>query len=95
MKSLRPTNKRPGHASLPMRERGLKYQQPLLRWVNYKSLPMRERGLKYRAISIRHLYAVAPYAGAWIEIDLARQELNRLNVAPYAGAWIEMSAVIA
>ena len=35
--------------------------------------------------------AVAPFAGAWIEIKLqARMSQKGAAVAPFAGAWIEM-----
>ena len=34
--------------------------------------------------------AVAPYAGAWIEIRLRQTSAALTRVAPYAGAWIEM-----
>ena len=34
--------------------------------------------------------AVAPYAGAWIEISHVQVPRYRLLVAPYAGAWIEI-----
>ena len=33
--------------SLPMRERGLKYERDARGGTRYTSLPMRERGLKY------------------------------------------------
>ena len=33
---------------------------------------------------------VAPYAGAWIEIDCPIAEELQAKVAPYAGAWIEI-----
>ncbi len=36
---------------------------------------------------------VAPYAGAWIEIEIAGIALETENVAPYAGAWIEMRRI--
>ena len=36
--------------------------------------------------------AVAPYAGAWIEIYRSARELVTVQVAPYAGAWIEIPA---
>ena len=58
-----------GAWSLPMRERGLKWKH----WEQFngqqESLPMRERGLKYWPV-LAHLgeQAVAPHAGAWIEI---------------------------
>ncbi|PGQ89927.1 hypothetical protein COA26_04660 [Bacillus cereus] len=33
---------------------------------------------------------VAPYIGAWIEIQTANGQGMALPVAPYIGAWIEM-----
>ena len=33
---------------------------------------------------------VAPHAGAWIEIIIARNGFFQCRVAPHAGAWIEM-----
>ena len=38
-------------------------------------------------------FAVAPYAGAWIEIFSCNIISTSFVVAPYAGAWIEMSAI--
>jgi len=35
--------------------------------------------------------AVAPLAGAWIEILAGRRRLHQSPVAPLAGAWIEIS----
>ncbi len=35
-------------------------------------------------------FAVAPYAGAWIEIPIATYLSMASPVAPYAGAWIEI-----
>ena len=42
----------------------------------------------------RPLYSwpVAPYAGAWIEIDAIESYSNIAQVAPYAGAWIEINS---
>ena len=37
--------------------------------------------------------AVAPYAGAWIEIVNKEEKGYGLEVAPYAGAWIEIITV--
>ena len=37
--------------------------------------------------------AVAPLAGAWIEIYQFNKHFLRLSVAPLAGAWIEMAFV--
>ena len=33
---------------------------------------------------------VAPFAGAWIEIQIFQQLRRRKTVAPFAGAWIEI-----
>ena len=55
------------------------------------SLPSRERGLKSLSpCSFSDSYRVAPFAGAWIEIQpyLGRQKFG--TVAPFAGAWIEI-----
>ena len=55
------------------------------------SLPSRERGLKYHTGFIpTALNEVAPFAGAWIEIDLISYDLIEDDVAPFAGAWIEI-----
>ena len=37
------------------------------------------------------MFAVAPSAGAWIEIITDKQKLDLTNVAPSAGAWIEIA----
>ena len=34
--------------------------------------------------------AVAPFAGAWIEIRDASETVTSMVVAPFAGAWIEI-----
>ena len=40
--------------------------------------------------------AVAPFAGAWIEIQVVYPQNTDPTVAPFAGAWIEIAmAVIA
>ena len=57
------------------------------------SLPMRERGLKFlNAIAVL-IRAVAPHAGAWIEIDFTQPGRKSRSVAPHAGAWIEICQV--
>ena len=38
------------------------------------------------------IFAVAPFAGAWIEIRNDKDICNGSNVAPFAGAWIEMTS---
>ena len=55
--------------SLPMRERGLKCSYAEKRIGKKQSLPMRERGLKFMPQEDgRENGAVAPHAGAWIEM---------------------------
>ena len=57
------------------------------------SLPSRERGLKFKYFSAKSfLPAVAPFAGAWIEILAYIKMRTVKTVAPFAGAWIEISA---
>ena len=36
------------------------------------------------------MFAVAPHAGAWIEILIITQMIMAQIVAPHAGAWIEI-----
>ena len=36
---------------------------------------------------------VAPFAGAWIEIDITFAANIEYVVAPFAGAWIEMELI--
>ena len=36
------------------------------------------------------IFDVAPFAGAWIEINSTDGILGDINVAPFAGAWIEI-----
>ena len=40
------------------------------------------------------VYPVAPFAGAWIEINLINQQIYAVIVAPFAGAWIEIPCVL-
>ena len=55
------------------------------------SLPSRERGLKFENLRVpTRNTAVAPLAGAWIEICEQIADLNEYSVAPLAGAWIEI-----
>ena len=56
--------------SLPSRERGLKYIPRIARVVTIRSLPSRERGLKSEhQLDQLPESLVAPFAGAWIEIE--------------------------
>ncbi len=56
--------------SLPSRERGLKYETVIVSIHAQVSLPSRERGLKFSWYNVKKLLGgVAPFAGAWIEIQ--------------------------
>ena len=37
-----------------------------------------------------HVFAVAPHAGAWIEMQMQNEAIKATVVAPHAGAWIEI-----
>ena len=37
------------------------------------------------------IIAVAPFAGAWIEIPNVVNTVDAFDVAPFAGAWIEIT----
>ena len=55
------------------------------------SLPLRERGLKSLfPYSASAPLIVAPFAGAWIEIQRHNTPPAIRRVAPFAGAWIEI-----
>ena len=83
-----------GCSSLPSRERGLKSVSTVAFSFSRLSLPSRERGLKSYALSDRYLtYAVAPFAGAWIEIGVPVARFPCFYVAPFAGAWIEICPI--
>ena len=59
--------------SLPSRECGLKYTEKNDVWERMESLPSRECGLKYTVLQILlYSYNVTPFAGVWIEIEVAR-----------------------
>ena len=61
--------------SLPMWERGLKYDPGDGSEIPLESLPMWERGLKCNAIEyLRNGTVVAPHVGAWIEIPIKPDE---------------------
>ena len=56
-----------------MRERGLKSFESGVIVIKHWSLPVRERGFKLVGLMrLRGEHAVAPRAGAWIEMYLAR-----------------------
>ena len=41
-----------------------------------------------------HVFAVAPHAGAWIEIIFEASLQRAQEVAPHAGAWIEIPNLV-
>ena len=79
-------------ASLPSRERGLKFIKNTFGIKFDRSLPSRERGLKWFVYAAKITgEVVAPFAGAWIEIkDIQPLTLTK-NRRSLRGAWIEMS----
>ena len=77
--------------SLPSRERGLKCNKSVSGVVGLVSLPSRERGLKlWNVLNLSYVRRVAPFAGAWIEMQEQVLYTPYLAVAPFAGAWIEI-----
>ena len=77
--------------SHPSRVRGLKYCLLQIPLKFAKSHPSRVRGLKFRS---RRSYfcdgSVAPFTGAWIEIERQVEREKMTEVAPFTGAWIEI-----
>ena len=64
-------------SSLPSRERGLKFQSFRLLVPLLVSLPSRERGLKLKKSKGRtRKQIVAPFTGAWIEIDTGLPQIR-------------------
>ena len=60
------------------------------------SLPTWERGLKSTLGSTAAPPPfVAPYMGAWMEINSGNHQSQYTPVAPYMGAWIEMCVIAA
>ena len=77
--------------SLRSPERGLKSVISCSEYVPEVSLRSPERGLKFVIVLICFIcYAVAPFAGAWIEILKPSPFAIVSAVAPFAGAWIEI-----
>ena len=66
-------------------------QKDLADCFGIPSLPSRERGLKsFYLDEVLPGDTVAPFAGAWIEIEVYTTPKPGLVVAPFAGAWIEI-----
>ena len=49
----------------------------------------------YDVVNYHEKKAVAPLAGAWIEIKIGRGDFKMAIVAPLAGAWIEIFCLLA
>ena len=61
-----------------------------------KSLPSRGRGLKlFDSSHSESIAVVAPFTGAWIEINLLFSQEETVPVAPFTGAWIEIQTLLA
>ena len=70
--------------------RGLKSLEYDVGGTDEPSHPTRVRGLKLcQRVNLRKLW-VAPYTGAWIEIEFNKGISEMNSVAPYTGAWIEI-----
>ena len=70
LKSYRFDEAKAEDMSLPSRERGLKLHSHSFMPSHRLSLPSRERGLKwYMETEFGLIRSVAPFAGAWIEIQ--------------------------
>ena len=79
------------YMSLRSSERGLKYKRNPLKHPRITSLRSSERGLKFKTMNtVNTKFTVAPFVGAWIEINVDRLHLAKLCVAPFVGAWIEI-----
>ena len=78
--------------SLPLWERGLKLSTHMSCHGTPESLPLWERGLKCPCLGMRSRpLCVAPFVGAWIEIEAIDQSIFLSFVAPFVGAWIEIT----
>lgn len=62
-------------------------KKPVLFWYYYSSKD-------YLKVKDLVIFAVAPHAGAWIEIVLPSAVMPEMVVAPHAGAWIAISAAM-
>gem|GEM_PF-172715 len=70
-------------ASLPSRERGLKFVAVGAQTNSFASLPSRERGLKFlQGRSCARSLRVAPFAEAWIEMRYTRLPRRRVMSLP-------------
>ena len=81
------------YESLPLRERGLKYEnlQRMGIW-EVSSLPLRERGLKLSTAQFINLlvYQSLPLRERGLKSLCYEHHLGNYSVAPLAGAWVEI-----
>ena len=81
-------------ASLPTRERGLKYVLPPPSRRIPSVAPYTGAWIEIVASAyVAKSGMVAPYTGAWIEISESMTQFRPIFVAPYTGAWIEIPSV--
>ncbi len=81
--------------SLPSRERGLKFGHRLIVRHPRASLPSRERGLKsVRAWASGTRRRVAPFTGAWIEINSIMDGTNGLRSLPSRERGLKLVGVV-
>ena len=77
--------------SLPVRERGLKYNCIAYTTAESTVAPRAGAWIEiYDSITLRNAATVAPRAGAWIEMPILHSDIAAPVVAPRAGAWIEI-----
>ena len=77
--------------SLPLWERGLKYNQHYLYYKKHGVAPLVGAWIEIACISACvTLLVVAPLVGAWIEMKIVCSAQYRKVVAPLVGAWIEI-----
>ena len=78
-------------ASLPLRERGLKYVAHLHPPALVVSLPLRERGLKYYLCIVKKYVAWSlPLRERGLKFVVLVLGIKKAPVAPFTGAWIEI-----
>ena len=79
-------------ASLPSRERGLKYNKTDDLRRDCEVAPLAGAWIEIMRPEYQsHNHIVAPLAGAWIEILSSIEYYMLSHVAPLAGAWIEIA----
>ena len=82
-------------ASLPSRERGLKFYSGEMSEMQVGSLPSRERGLKFPDVKEKcHRIQSLPSRERGLKCRCEASNRLYQNVAPFAGAWIEIRVTV-